>query len=59
MKTRTCKICGGIVEPLGKLGLRTHGRCRNCGMMFSWILRSDKRRYDDPAFGHLPEIAAP
>lgn len=42
MKNRTCQICSGAVIPLGKLGIRTHGRCQNCGMMWSWVLRSDK-----------------
>lgn len=26
-----CRACGGVVEPLGKLGIREHGRCRACG----------------------------
>lgn len=26
-----CPVCSGNVEPMGKLGNREHGRCRNCG----------------------------
>lgn len=26
----TCYVCGGPVLPMGHLGNRDHGRCRNC-----------------------------
>lgn len=28
----TCTHCSGPVMPLGVLGEREHGRCRNCGL---------------------------
>ena len=30
-----CPVCGGDLEPLGRLGNREHFKCRHCGMMAS------------------------
>jgi hypothetical protein len=32
---RICKVCGGPLMFLGKLGKRLWFRCRNCGLEFS------------------------
>jgi uncharacterized Zn finger protein len=32
---KQCKLCGGEVVRLGRLGSLIHYRCRNCGMMFN------------------------
>jgi tRNA(Ile2) C34 agmatinyltransferase TiaS len=34
-RMKRCKVCGGVLEILGKLGRLTWYRCRNCGMEFS------------------------
>jgi len=27
-----CPVCGGVLVPLGTLGIRDYFRCRDCGM---------------------------
>ena len=39
-----CKICGGDLECLGKLGTLNHYRCRQCGMMYSKKSKSTKTK---------------
>lgn len=34
---RTCDECGGPLMVLGQLGSQTHGRCRDCGLQWSWV----------------------
>ena len=41
----TCQICGGMLVPLGDLGVRTWSRCRHCGAEFSSI--EDQAERDD------------
>lgn len=31
----SCQVCGSVVEPMGQLGDRLHGRCRGCGLEHS------------------------
>ncbi len=30
-----CKLCGGVLQLLGRLACLLHYRCRDCGMMFT------------------------
>lgn len=43
-KKHKCKVCGGNLYKLGKLGKLVHSRCRNCGMEFSLSMKEIEKR---------------
>ena len=49
MSRWTCAYCSGPVTPLGVLGEREHGRCRNCGIDQNrgWSFTPASRSYEE------------
>lgn len=49
MEGWTCAFCSGPVMPLGVLGEREHGRCRNCGLDQNrgWSFTPASRSYEE------------
>jgi RecJ-like exonuclease len=46
---KSCPACGGTGQMIGKLGSRTHYRCRQCGMDFSHAGKGETHRGYQPA----------
>ena len=51
----TCYCCGGPVLPMGALGNRDHGRCRNCGADQSRLNPEDQILRDEEEAGLTAE----
>lgn len=50
-----CSLCGGELTLMGKLGDRSHYRCRSCGMNCSAISEPEDEDEDDPSCDFDPD----